>query len=167
MTFVGYASDSKAYRLLYTSTGQVVISRDVRFLELDEKGKSVKDGTIRDLPGECYNDDEQVAVRLYDCGQTGEQVPHDDSQDEEEFFGFEDDDDDGFIEAVPRQEEQAVVPVARDNLRRSQRTNFGVPPARYDGTIGLAVSRYVSRSDCEPGKREVESCHGRGDGISS
>lgn len=137
MTFVGYASDSKAYRLLNTSTGQIVISRDVRFLELDDEDKNVKDGTVRSLPGECPTEDEQVAVRLYDCGQNAGRG--DDSQDEEEFFGFDEDNDDP-NEAVPVQEERVAVPVTRDHLRRSQRENFGVPPGRYTDTIGLAVN---------------------------
>lgn len=47
LTFVGYATDSKAYRLLNTKTGEIVISRDVRFLEVDELAKKIPDGSMK------------------------------------------------------------------------------------------------------------------------
>lgn len=59
------------------------------------------------------------------------------------FFGFEDNDDNDPNETVPVQKEQDVVPVV-DNLRRSQRPNFGVPPARYNNRIGLAQGQSMS-----------------------
>lgn len=34
MTFVGYSAEHKAYMMLNTRTGEIQISRDVRFLEL-------------------------------------------------------------------------------------------------------------------------------------
>lgn len=35
LTFVGYLTESKAYRMLDTKTNKITISRDVRFIECD------------------------------------------------------------------------------------------------------------------------------------
>lgn len=41
MVFVGYSSEHKAYRLLNPKSGKIVVSRDVKFLELNPPSTEV------------------------------------------------------------------------------------------------------------------------------
>lgn len=55
MTFVGYSNEHKAYRMLNMRTGEICISRDVRFLELGDGSKDQLDGE-RNLDGKSVTE---------------------------------------------------------------------------------------------------------------
>lgn len=84
MTFVGYSNEHKAYRMIDVKTGEMAISRDVRFIEFGENQKSEAhpQAELRESTNnpeiEWTIDDKQRGGRL-------------DSDSEEEFYGCDDD----------------------------------------------------------------------------
>lgn len=112
---VGYDDASKAYRCFIPSTRKVVVSRDVRFIVPGEEWRpdlersdyfavsSEADECVDDGAGDLISDDEDGA-----------------NGDESQYFSGED-----------NQPEAAIdVPVSQRPLRRSERSNLGVPPRR-------------------------------------
>ncbi|XP_055522616.1 uncharacterized protein LOC129716805 [Wyeomyia smithii] len=110
MTFVGYSSESKAYRCLDIKTGQIVISRDVKFLETMNEGKEAGRNEGKKV-GRNPDESGEIAVLTEVPVSSAEKQENEDSPDE--FYS------DSENEAI-----------ADENVRQSSRANFGVAPER-------------------------------------
>lgn len=124
MIFVGYSDDHKAYRMLDPKSGKIVISRDVRFMELGDGSKQVTA-----VPSK------KTDVEL---GESSGEAGLDDAESEEEFAGFDDDP----AEPVGRNDDPPVNPPAL-GPRRSPRSTAGVPPVRYAYGVNTVQQREV------------------------
>lgn len=151
MTLVGYSSEHKAYRMLDMRTGEIKISRDVRFLEFSDEFMEAKSEDIQPRSAELDRpaDTGSVEWPLEDFSKPAN--VNDDAQSEEDFYGWDDDEADwpgGVFEGYdcnfwrdddedPEREEQPQP------VRRSGRATAGVPPARYTDGVCLAVHNVV------------------------
>lgn len=154
LVFVGYCEDRKAYRFLDPSNDTITISRDARFIELNN-GSLNCDDSVNDvitIGDNGWLDLERVGgeeEKQPDC----EGQEENDAESEEEFYGWENE------EQTESEEESAAggtVPV--DNSKRSTRGKL--PRRLEDYAVGLAVVK-GSRSY---GRRRVKqeqcySCH--------
>lgn len=103
--FVGYAEDSKGYRLLDTNTDKVIISRDVNFPQEEDESRDV----IIEMKKE-------------------QETQHDKDGTNDHKGEVKDD------ESGKQQEEEASIQEEKDSEkqpRRSQRHNKGIPPNKY------------------------------------
>lgn len=113
--FMGYQSDSKAYRLLDTSTSKVIISRDVRFLPFDSD--------------ELHEDNQTTAKQIQTLAPLSINK-----------FSVSGDYEDPTENRLEEDAENSTENGLEDNnaLRRSHRINKGIPPSRLIEEINLA-----------------------------
>ncbi|CAB0001583.1 unnamed protein product [Nesidiocoris tenuis] len=100
--FVGYGEDTKGYRLLHPVTKQIQFSRDVIFLEEDDK-KIISSAVKKSTEKSCVQSSEQVIVKFPD--QTSKQDNQNSDEDSEDsvdryFEDFESEEE----ETAPRRE---------------------------------------------------------------
>uniref|UniRef100_A0AAG5DHX2 Uncharacterized protein n=1 Tax=Anopheles atroparvus TaxID=41427 RepID=A0AAG5DHX2_ANOAO len=127
MTFVGYSAEHKAYRMLDMSTGQIHISRDVRFIELG-------DGSKEKLPEQKLGENSEIEWTFNERKSQDEEC---DANSENDFF---DCDEDGGLTRLPRVDNEGdPTSNSGTEIRRSHRKTAGVPPARYAGKVNLAA----------------------------
>lgn len=127
MTFVGYSAEHKAYRMLDMSTGQIHISRDVRFIELG-------DGSKETLPEQKLGESSEIEWTFTEKKSQDEEC---DANSESDFF---DCDEDGGLTRLPRVDNEGdPTSNSGTEIRRSHRKTAGVPPARYAGRVNLAA----------------------------
>lgn len=155
MTFVGYSGEHKAYRMLNLATGQIQISRDVRFLEIENGSKGENKHRQKAAEQTTQSEGEEVELTLNKPPKTVAEAAPDaeSSESEDEFHGWDDDDaawlqgfcferNDAWEHDDQMADEEEVVPPP---VRRSQRTTAGVPPVRYTEGANL-----VQHSAIEP-----------------
>lgn len=132
--FIGYDVISKAYRCYVPSNGKVIISRDAKFVYRDSDWKIDQDEfkeenevTITHLPDdEFYSADEESGTEEDDpatgeASRNNQQLP------------------------IAQREVNEDAPVNDGhNIRRSTRSNFGVPPLRYTGAINVIKQESVA-----------------------
>lgn len=135
MTFVGYSQQHKGYRFLDLSTNKIVVSRDARFIPAEEV---------------CETENQLESIVFYPfkpvtAQSTGvSDVPT--NQFEEEFPRADDepsDDEDTLDETMLHGEDDYDTAVEEDevevdDVRRSNRSNIGIPPVRYRESTRLA-----------------------------
>lgn len=114
--FVGYDAISKAYRCYVPSNRKVIISRDAKFVHKDSDWKIHQDK---------IKEESEVTIT---------HLPEDEfySADEENWI---EEDDPEINENAPVNDE--------DNIRRSTRPNFGVPPLHYIEEINVIKEELV------------------------
>lgn len=164
MTFVGYSSQHKAWRFIDTKTNKIVFSRDARFLPTKEN----PDSSTPDAP-EDHVVEELPPVSVPATTESHMDRPPDGfASDEEDFYGYEEEDFHGYEdeptmyedacnsgenvsehgdESDVVQEEFGEIEEEQSSgdLRRSNRTNKGVPPDRFS-----ASSRFARPQSSEP-----------------
>ena len=134
MTFVGYSAESKAYRFLNVKTGQIVVSRDVKFMEMvNEKESSVGDASKKS-EGKSRESGE-VAVFSGTTVQSSSVTEQGSEDSQDEFYSEDENEELSENELIPDEVNEHLV--AQD-VRRSNRLNFGVAPQRL--TIGIAAT---------------------------
>lgn len=124
MTFVGYSSQHKGFRMIDLETDKVIVSRDVRFLKQEEleifrpTGPASKESVV-EFPLAV-----KPEVPEKDCENESVVSEYEDA-DEEDFLGFS-------ASSIFHGEEQEVPDDPPNvEVRRSRRSNFGIPPQRY------------------------------------
>lgn len=113
LTFVGYAENIKAYRLLDTVTDNIVISRDVIFL----------------------NNEQTVEINFKEEKTSNQDLDDKINEDIEIKIDQEYDEECTFDNADSEKENDQ-----NNQLRRSKRESKGLPPQRYGHTANIAVS---------------------------
>lgn len=89
LLFVGYCEDRKAYRFLNPETNRITISRDARFVEL-QNGSMMVDRQDDDQGEECVALDWGINEAKVQEEQTGQQrVQEEHPESDEEFYGWE------------------------------------------------------------------------------
>lgn len=155
MTFVGYSAEHKAYRMLNTRTGEIQISRDVRFLEL-------QDGSKAQLRAECKLADnaegsEEIEWSLDKTEkEVNEQQVADDTLSEGDFYGWDDEDnswprgfwhdnDNDWLRGLWNDDDvgEPDPAVEKPALRRSERATAGVAPVRYPEEVNVVKQSLV------------------------
>lgn len=159
LTFVGYACGSKAYRFLDRRTNRITISRDAKFMELGSKDQEESTKPVdkhqltqeADDPERCTSRQERRMKKPFqkkmqdrksvdeieiDCSVRSDTM--DSIDNEPEFEGLDEtvyfEDEYSGMEELFRGTGQE-----QDEVRRSQRTNQGDLPARYeDFVVGVA-----------------------------
>lgn len=93
MTFVGYSSEHKAYRMLDTRTGEIKISRDVRFLEfvVGSKEEQSSENQQQLVNPTSSTDTESIEWNLQDFSKPTN-VPED-AESGEDFYGWDNEED--------------------------------------------------------------------------
>lgn len=114
LRFVGYAENSKAYRLLHVTTDRIIISRDVIFIE------DIEDGF------EITKDEDEVQVSLH-------KAPLKEIKEEPTV------EEPANSEELTEKPKEKIQDKNANALRRSDRKNKGVPPQRYEETAKLAM----------------------------
>lgn len=118
LTFVGYAMEQKAYRFVDLQTDQITVSRDARFIELDNGTASV------DIPTrEEQKENEKVA---------------EENEEDIELIPFNEEKEEDYYDAEGLDEGYEDNPNL--TLRRSKRSNLGTLPQHLqDYTVGFAA----------------------------
>jgi hypothetical protein len=136
LIFVGYSEESKAYRLLNTKTNNITISRDVVFDDIRKK----KDKTEKAIEG----------INVL--------IPTDTSK---EDYDTEDDKVEGESsnqEDTPEQND--ISTDEHEEIRRSNRSNKGVPPQKYEAGFNIVLenkqNQKFKRSDAEFGQERMD-----------
>lgn len=114
LRFVGYAENSKAYRLLHVTTDRIIISRDVIFIE------DIEDGF------EITKDENEVQVSLH-------KAPLKEIKEEPTV------EEPANSEELTKEPKEKIQDKNANALRRSDRKNKGVPPQRYEETAKIAM----------------------------
>ena len=128
LRLIGYDQHSKAYRFVDTNTNKVTISRDSRFLEPNQ---------IKAVGGGSVNGGDEVHLKIPFGANNGD----DHCESDGEFFELSSDEmvwDTTFDGDDEQSNGEAGG--ASQELRRSNRTNFGVPPERLIGSMSAATS---------------------------
>lgn len=132
---VGYAEESKAFRLLNIGTEKIIISRDVKFLELndDTGGANYSSGNAVVKGGSGAVDGGNVVIGSGDSGNeyvysnnVMAEIPYEDGVNDistDDFYGFEPE------EEVASSSNLQTSPQV--TIRSSSRNNKGVPPKKY------------------------------------
>lgn len=129
LTFVGYACGSKAYRFLDKGTNRITISRDARFVEL---GPELQEEPLLREPKSKKDSPKQQEVEEVEVDFSEGKTDAGSIADEPDFEGFLDSDDE-YYDGIDELFEGNNEP------RRSQRSNLGVLPSRYeDFVVGVA-----------------------------
>lgn len=147
---VGYSEESKAFRLLNTDTNNIIISRNVKFLESND---------FLDVPKKDNNSDENMVISVSTINSTNvSPLAHEEEDNNsistEEFCGFESA---GEFSSSSDEEilNNDVTINPDDTPRTSSRSNKGIPPKKYGYKICVEddptnFGEAMSRSD---GKR--------------
>ena len=132
LIFVGYSEESKAYRLLDSKTNAIKISRDVHFSDILKKDDSSQFEIIFSKCSSCDEDIENIPDN--DSSSSESTHGNEDGPDSEDFISAEEESDSSESELMPL----ARIPdAAPEAVRRSNRSNKGVPPARYEAILNL------------------------------
>jgi len=110
--FVGYSEQSKAFRLLDKETSKIIISRDVIFLDGEQKQKEHS----KEKENETLEEEIQITRKL-------EQITKEEENKEEEI--------DQLIQ------EPGITETPR---RKSKRRNKGIPPSRFGEFAGIVTT---------------------------
>lgn len=149
LIFVGYSDEHKGYRFLDPETNRVAISRDARFMELDDGSEQVSphdkevipEGSLNDIELTIRRDPEASGVLEDGEATEGGNTSHGDSV----ASGAPEDDEssDGWDTADNESE-----PPHEPELRREQRRTRGVLPSRLeDFVVGVAVETGMEPTD--------------------
>lgn len=140
LIFVGYSEESKAYRLLNPETSKIKISRDVVFenkiIQIENKSEKIdkKDSENEILID--YYQEENIDDQISNISGSLHSLSDTSSTSESENLGSENEADINVQEIHENIEENQEPEV---ELRRSQRSNKGVPPNYYMGQICMAA----------------------------
>lgn len=131
MTFVGYSSQHKGFRFVNLKTNKVIISRDVRFLDSDQREIDQYEDSMVEYPlsQETAAENEYRDETPEETGSIEDNTSELSESEYESATASENDEPD---------EDQQVV-------RRSSRNTKGIPPARYG-----EMSALVQQDDDEP-----------------
>lgn len=143
---VGYAEETKAFRLLNTDTNKIIISRDVKFVESQNLSVNslVDDGNSSD---NMVN----VPIPVLDSEKVSPQELEEEEEDNtsmtEDFYGFESVD-----ELSSSSDSEICLSGPGYTPRTSTRTNKGVPPTKYGYKVCIeddpvTYKEALSRSD--------------------
>ena len=137
LRLVGYDDKAKAYRLADVETFKVTISRDVRFLELGETDPSDSSPKSNEIETEARVNMPYSHLMI-------------DDDSDSEFYGYSDDDlewdntFDGDDESSNGSNGQVVL--ADGDVRRSTRSNIGVPPERLIASMAAVTAQREPRT---------------------
>lgn len=144
LTFVGYSEDHKGYRFLDRATNRVTLSRDARFIELENGSERPSEKKSEAVP-EDLNGSFEIRLKSSDRGiaENGEAL-----SDSEGWNSAEDDDDREEEEPQPAAQPPAARPQEELAVQRDQRKTRGVLPSRYDDfVVGIAEFASVEPTD--------------------
>ena len=144
LTFVGYSEDHKGYRFLDRATNRVTLSRDARFIELENGSERPSEKKSEAVP-EDLNGSFEIRLKSSDRGiaENGEAL-----SDSEGWNSAEDDDDREEEEPEPAAQPPAARPQEELAVQRDQRKTRGVLPSRYDDfVVGIAEFASVEPTD--------------------
>ncbi|KXJ67796.1 hypothetical protein RP20_CCG011319 [Aedes albopictus] len=137
LTFIGYSEESKGYRFVDTGTDMVTISREAKFLELQDPKHSTQEKVAEG--GSAGSEIEWYSEAGPSGAEKFKESYESDRSEEEDYFDM----DDAGADTDPlevKEEDRIVSPEERPgDAQRSRRSNRGVPPGNLsDYVVGIA-----------------------------
>lgn len=140
LLFVGYSENSKAWRFLDKDTDDIYISRDVKFIELNNGSSQFQDFHVSNDRIVYESSEQEQQEEEIDASSDDDTIEIENSNE-----SFRDESDASFMDCNDRtiiqdsENDTSVEEETSNNTRRSQRSNFGVPPDRFTNSNYMAL----------------------------